>query len=201
MPPDRRAEGRLAGRTRGAHRRENPAAGRVQLLVGGAGSAQRELLHTIAREARVRVAVDEPRHRAEPATVELLRVADARVEVAHPPHRLDPALTAEDVCVLDHLDGAQVAAAERRAGAPRRRHLRQVADEQGPSGGGAGHSRGCGCIGGSKPCSRANSIASTYPASTWRMTPVPGSVVSTRSRRSAISSVPSATTTIPACCE
>src|SRR6185436_17055114 len=30
------------------------------------------------------------------------------------------------------------------------------------------------------------------------MTPVPGSVVSTRSRRSAIASVPSATTTIPA---
>jgi hypothetical protein len=43
--------------------------------------------------------------------------------------------------------------------------------------------------------------AAGYPASTCRSTPIPGSVVSTRSRRSAASSVPSATTTIPACCE
>ena len=50
----------------------------------------------------------------------------------------------------------------------------------------------------STPRSRAASIASGYPASAWRMTPVPGSVVSTRRSRRAAASVPSATTTMPA---
>src|SRR5205814_192145 len=98
-----RGAGRLDGR-------EDATARGVQLLVARAGRAQVELGHAIATEACVRVAVDEPRHRAKAATV----------------------------------------------------------------------------------------MASGYPASTWRRTPVPGSVVSTRSSRSAISSVPSATTTIPA---
>ncbi len=48
------------------------------------------------------------------------------------------------------------------------------------------------------PRSRATSCARSYPASTWRITPVPGSVVSTRSSFCAASGVPSATTTIPA---
>jgi hypothetical protein len=48
------------------------------------------------------------------------------------------------------------------------------------------------------PCLRAQSMASSYPASACRITPVPGSVVSTRSSRRAASAVPSATTTMPA---
>src|SRR6202049_5009151 len=48
------------------------------------------------------------------------------------------------------------------------------------------------------PRSRATSCARAYPASACRMTPVPGSLVSTRSSFRAAASVPSATTTMPA---
>src|SRR5216684_6590109 len=48
------------------------------------------------------------------------------------------------------------------------------------------------------PRSWATSRARGYPASACRMTPVPGSFVSTRSSLRAASAVPSATTTIPA---
>jgi hypothetical protein len=40
-----------------------------------------------------------------------------------------------------------------------------------------------------------NSIASSYPASTCPITPIPGSFVNTRDKRSAASGVPSATIT------
>src|SRR5215469_17646763 len=56
-------------------------------------------------------------------------------------------------------------------------------------------------IGTLTPVFFANAIASGYPASTCLATPIPGSFVSTRSMRSAISFVPSATVTCPACCE
>ena len=46
--------------------------------------------------------------------------------------------------------------------------------------------------------SRATTSASSYPASTWRMTPMPGSLVSTRASFCAASAVPSATDTWPA---
>ena len=132
----------------------------MQLLVGRATGAERELLDTVAGEACVRVAVDEPRQGAEAAAVELLGVADAAVEVAHPPHRLDAPAAAEDIRILGHLDAAEVATAQRRALAGRRHHLREVPDEQRRSGARVRHARCCGCIGGSKPCSRPNSIAS-----------------------------------------
>ena len=48
------------------------------------------------------------------------------------------------------------------------------------------------------PRSAATSTARSYPASAWRITPVPGSQVSTRSSFCAARSVPSATHTIPA---
>ena len=48
------------------------------------------------------------------------------------------------------------------------------------------------------PRSAATSSARSYPASTWRMTPIPGSLVSTRSIFWAARSVPSATQTWPA---
>src|SRR5215468_9282507 len=56
-------------------------------------------------------------------------------------------------------------------------------------------------IGTRTPLFFANLIASGYPASTCRTTPMPGSFVNTRSMRVAISFVPSATVTCPACCE
>src|SRR5205823_8368143 len=74
-----RGAGRLDGR-------EDATARSVQLLVARAGRAQVELGHAIAAEACVRVAVDEPRHRAKAATVELLDPgavsAECRVEPA-----------------------------------------------------------------------------------------------------------------------
>ncbi len=56
-------------------------------------------------------------------------------------------------------------------------------------------------IGTFTPLFSAKSAASSYPASTCRATPIPGSFVSTRSMRFAIISVPSATVTCPACNE
>src|SRR6266571_7209463 len=55
--------------------------------------------------------------------------------------------------------------------------------------------------GSSSPCCRAHAIASSYPASAWRITPVAGSFHSTRSMRRAASGVPSHTITMPACWE
>src|SRR5579864_3344458 len=50
----------------------------------------------------------------------------------------------------------------------------------------------------SMPDSAAKATAVSYPASACRITPMPGSVVSTRSSRCAMPAVPSATTTMPA---
>ena len=107
-----------AERTRRRDGREDAAARRVQLLVARAAGAQRELADAVAAERRMRVAVDEPRHGAEPGAVELLDLAVERREVAHPPDRLDRLAVAEDVRVLDHVDRAQVGAARRPAAVP-----------------------------------------------------------------------------------
>src|SRR5213594_2761791 len=48
------------------------------------------------------------------------------------------------------------------------------------------------------PCSSAKRMASSYPASAWRTTPIPGSVVRTGPIRRSASSVPSHTTRAPA---
>src|SRR5207244_7938314 len=109
------------------------------------------------------------------------------------------AVLAEHVGVLEHVDPPERGAPKRSVDACRSGNLREVAEQE------AARGRlprlthaGSRLMGTSRPCSRAAATASSYPASTWRSTPVPGSVVSTRSRRSAASSVPSATTTMPA---
>src|SRR6185369_4973496 len=56
-------------------------------------------------------------------------------------------------------------------------------------------------IGRSRPARFAVSIASSYPASAWRITPDAGSLCSTRAMRASASRVPSQTITTPACCE
>jgi len=56
----------------------------------------------------------------------------------------------------------------------------------------------CHIIGIFTPYFFANSIAFSYPASAWRIIPVPGSLVNTRFKRVSIISVPSATITCPA---
>ena len=62
-------------------------------------------------------------------------------------------------------------------------------------------SRGNGLIGMPIRFWVAKSIAREYPASACRRMPMPGSLVRTRSSRRFALSVPSATTTIPACWE
>ncbi len=69
---ERHAQPLVAGLARRADRREDPAAGRVELLVRRPAGAERELLHAIAGEARMRVAVDEPGDGGHSAPVELL---------------------------------------------------------------------------------------------------------------------------------
>ena len=117
---------------RGANGREDPAPRCVELLVAGTCGAQRKLRDAIAREARVRVAVDEPRNRTQPATVDLLDFPAQRREVAHCPNGGDTALLAEDVRALDDVDGTEVGSPERRWPRSRRRNLREVADEERP---------------------------------------------------------------------
>src|SRR5581483_5700883 len=118
---------RRAGR---AHRREDPAAGGVQLLVGRSGGTECELVDAVAGEAGVRVAVDEARDRDQAAAVELVDLAEAGREVAHAARRDDAPLLAQDVRALGHVDLAERAAAERCAAAGGSDELRQVPDEQ-----------------------------------------------------------------------
>ena len=158
MSAHRLRERVLAGRARRAHSRHDPAAGRVQLLVGGAGGPQGELLDAVVPEARVRVAVDEARNDAQAAAVQLLDVARERVEVPHAADVDDPSVLAEHVRVVDHLGLVERSTAKRR-GTPRRAgELLEVTDQQPPHRGGLVHPFGA--IGGTRPCSRAASTAS-----------------------------------------
>ena len=72
MQLDARAQPALVERTRGSDRREDAAAGGVQFLVARAARPQRELLHPVPAEGRVRVTVHEARDGAQVAPVELL---------------------------------------------------------------------------------------------------------------------------------
>src|SRR5215211_7467628 len=191
VAPDGLTEALLAGLAG----RADSAAGGVELLIARSRCAKRELLHTVAAEAGVRVAVDETRDRAEAAAVELLDIAVHRPEVGHAPHADDAVSVGQDERVLDHLDVAERAPSKRRAGAARRGELLEIADQQAAGPAWAAHSRK---VGRSSSPSLAASSASSYPASACRSTPVAGSVVRTRSSRSAMSAEPSATTTMPA---
>ena len=125
--------GGRAGRADGRH---DPAPGRVQLLVRRASGAERELVHSISREAGMRMTVDEPWDGGKAAAVDLLDLAVERPEVAHATGRLDPAVVAEDVRVLHHFDVTEGAPAQRRCGSRVGDQLRQIPDEE------AGHAGG-----------------------------------------------------------
>ncbi len=128
----------------------------MELLVARARRAEGELLHPVAREAGVRVAVDEAGDRRETASVELLDVAFERPELPHLPDGAHAAVLAEDVAVLDHVDEPERLAAQWRGAAGRRRDLSEIADQQA-----RGHSAPLGRSDGrSSSCSRAVSSAS-----------------------------------------
>jgi len=132
----------------------------MELLVRRAGRALCELLHPVTREARVRVAVDEPRDRAETAAVDLLDLSSEGRQVTHTADSLDRLTRTEDVRMLDHVHLAERAAAQRRRSARGTRNLGEVADEEAALAARGAHSWSrCG-IGASRPCDSAAVSAS-----------------------------------------
>ena len=166
VPDDRIGELLGTRRARAAHRGHDPAAARVQFFVRRTCRAQRELVDTIAREARMRVAVDEPWDGAEPAPVELDDVALQAAELAHGADARDEAALAQDERLLDRLDASEVRAAERGALTCRGGELREVADQEAAPPALAAHSSAARRrIGRSRSPRAAASSASAYPAS------------------------------------
>jgi len=144
----------------GADGRHDPAPCSVELLVRRARCPQCELLHSVAREAGMRVAVDEPGNGAEPPPVELLDVTVDRPELAHRADRLDHAAGAEDVRVFEHIDLTERRPADRRIRTRGSRELREVAYEQAAFAARRAHSASGGDIGASRPCASAAASAS-----------------------------------------
>src|SRR5690606_34688396 len=108
---------------------------------------------------------------------------------------LDDSLFDPDASVFDDVKRLHRLAGQGSVGAPFQcDQLTGVADPERS----AVHADPPSSIGMRMPFSRANRMAFSYPASAWRTTPIPGSVVSTRSRRFSAALVPSATITMPA---
>ena len=167
MAANRLRQIRFACSPSGLHGREDPPAGRVELLVGGTGGAQLELVDAIACEASVCVAVDQPRYGTEATSVELLELLELAAgfaklctKLAHRTEGSDASAFAQDVCVANDFDGRERLAPKRRLAPGRSCQLREIADEQAPTAYAVTHSAGWGGIGGSSPWSAANAIAS-----------------------------------------
>ena len=79
------------------------------------------------------MAVDEPRHGAESARVELVDLPRERREVAHSPDGGDHSVLAQDVRVFDEVDPCQVGTAERRTASGRGGELAEVSNQQATS--------------------------------------------------------------------
>ena len=150
----------LARGARRSHGGKDPAACCVQLLIAGAGGAQRELADAISGERRMRVAVDEPWDRGQATAVDLDDITLDRAEVGHPPHRFDRAAMAQDKRVLHDLDRRELWPTQWRFAQPRRGDLREVAHKQPLA-----HALEPETDGRSRPPTRAASSASGYPAS------------------------------------
>src|SRR5215218_6061146 len=100
VAPDGLTEALLAGLAGRQDGRADSAAGGVELLVTRSRCAERELLHAVAAEAGMRVAVDEARERTAAAAVDLLDIAVRRPEVGHAPHAGDAATVRQHERVL-----------------------------------------------------------------------------------------------------
>jgi hypothetical protein len=156
----RRAQAVLPRRSRRSHRRQDPAAGGVQLLVARAGRAQRELVHAVADEACVGMTVNEAGNGAQPPSVDLGDVAVQAPKVAHPSHGRDRCAVAEDVGVLEHLHVPKRRSPQWSSGSRRSGELREIAEEQAAPAARGAHPRSEGCIGASSPCAAAVATAS-----------------------------------------
>ena len=128
---DPRPHARRVERTSRTDRAQDPATGGMELLVARSASAQRILLDPITAEARVRVTVDQARHRTPPATVDLDRLLAANaLEISHAPHRGNATTLAEDVRVLDHLDLPEGRSTQGSGVSLRRGELGEIPDEE-----------------------------------------------------------------------
>src|SRR5215213_6277906 len=98
----------------------------MKLFVGRATRAEVELVHPVSGEARVRMAIDEPRDRAETAGVELRDVLAELRHIGHRPDLDDPPLLAENVRVSGDAHLPESWPAQGSFASPRRDGLRQV---------------------------------------------------------------------------
>src|SRR5690348_2228663 len=171
------------------HRLEDASARRGDRLVSLSERATAVIVEPRGPEHAVRVRVDEPG--IEDATDFLTRGPGMRGrELLVGTDGGDTTGLEEDGRSRQHFNGLSLVATPRPRRAPAG-HDGASTHEQGAQ------SRASRM--GSRTCSRsAVAIASAYPASAWRATPIPGSLVRTRSSRRAASGVPSATITCPA---
>lgn len=192
-PPQPGPQLRVGRRARRIDRRADPA-GRVR----ASGHARLELGRAVAREYQVCVRVHEPGQHGPPAEIlHAVRVApehlpDGSTRLALGPHP-GHTVTVEQHRGIVHDAGrvARVVDADERRGV--RGELGDPGEEQRAGGTAVGHhdSR----MGTRRPPRSAAATASSYPASTCRSTPRPGSLDSTRASLAAARSVPSATDT------
>ena len=148
--------------------------------VSSPGHACGELLGPLASEDRMCMGIDEAWQHASVHCVGVLICCGSLRGIADPG---DDAVIDDQCCVSTQADEALTEL---------RIHGEEFTD--------AADAMGChGCIIGIRTSrSSATSHARSYPASTCRITPIPGSFVSTRCNFSAASGVPSATLTCPA---
>jgi hypothetical protein len=101
----------------------------VEILVGGTGGAERELVDPVATETCMGMTIDETRDRREPATVDLLQPTDIRRKVCHRANRRYTTIAAENERVLDDAYIAETGASKWPAASSRRRDLREVTNQ------------------------------------------------------------------------
>src|SRR5579871_2662203 len=177
-----------AGSTNG---RSDSTTGCRNLSVGSARSPLFKFIGAIARENRMRVRVDEAGHHDAISGVDNCHIAPNPGTRTHP---FDSPVRNQHRAIGNDCEIAHFGSGARACRTSQRYQLRAIDN------GGAAHCAES-SIGIRMPFSRATSMALGYPASACRITPIPGSVVNTRCKRRPPDSVPSATTTIPACCE
>ena len=174
----------IGSRARGLDGAADSSAPLRDLQIGRSRQSLRVLARAVAGEDQVRVGIDQSR--SEQAALPIDPLAATR-RCARAAHVGDAIAIAGDRAVLDDRERPLVLACLR----PRHRRNPRVFDDQ--------HQRVRPGI--CTPRSRATWMASSYPASAWRRTPIAGSLVNTRSSRFAAAGVPSATITWPACSE
>ncbi len=191
-PGRRPADGEAAGgKLQASERRSVPpprvhVSGRVGEREAGARGRARK---SVARRGKERQAVD-----GDPPAFQRTHHVLLRLEVGGSPGEVLDGLL-ECAPERGRRLGCRRLSDRKRQAAPQKEQERRCDERRRERGAQAADHRRKGS---STPRSFAAAIASGYPASACRITPVPGSAVSTRRSRRSAPSVPSATTTMPA---